>query len=130
MDACEEFIEIFTTNFPFRDIERKGRQYYLSSAKQKAILEGIPEDSVSQGLFLGEKTARGFVPTPGLIELVAKNTNRKITITEKSAWLFICGRDVFQENIVIEKSNLQSKDVIVLNEEDEVLGFARRAKRW
>lgn len=129
MNICEEFIRSYTDKFPFEEIIRQGRQYYLSTKKQQEILDSLPEQAHSFGLFLGEKTAQGFKPTPGLLELIAKNTTKIITIEEKAAWLFVCGRDIFKENIISEQSDLQSKEVIVKNEKGEVLGCAKRSKQ-
>ena len=129
MNLCEEFISLYTNKFPFKEIIRQGRQYYLSTKKQQEILNALPEQAQSFGLFLGEKTAQGFKPSPGLLELIAKNTTKIITIEEKAAWLFVCGRDIFKENIMNEQSDLLSKQVIVQNEKGEVLGCAKRSKQ-
>ena len=53
--------------------------------------------------------------------MVAKKTDRKIFVNRKTAWLFLCGRDIFGRGIV--KSNVKKGLALVQNEADENLGY-------
>ena len=48
-----------------------------------------------------------------------------IIVNKKTAWLFICGRDILQQGI-LEKNNLKKGDyTLVMNEYNECLGFGK-----
>ena len=58
-----------------------------------------------------------------MLDLLAKNSKKKVWLTEKGAWLFICRRDIFAKSIA--KSEDASDFVLILNEYDECLGFGQ-----
>ncbi len=62
----------------------------------------------------------GFEPSIGLADVLFKYTGTKIVINEEGEKLFSYGRDVFAQNVVKGK---EKGDRIVVNENDEVLGF-------
>lgn len=50
--------------------------------------------------------------------------NNKVVLDRKSAWLFICGRDVFRKGITnVRGSKCKDDFTLVLNEFGECLGF-------
>jgi ribosome biogenesis protein Nip4 len=75
------------------------------------------------GIFLGEEK-KYFEPSPALIELIAgKVTEHKAIVDEKAAWLFLCGRDIFDKGVK-EKGTATNKGyLLVQNEEGENLGY-------
>jgi hypothetical protein len=75
------------------------------------------------GIFLGEEK-KYFEPSPALIELIAgKVTEHKAIVDEKAAWLFLCGRDIFDKGVK-EKGTATNKGyLLVQNEEGENLGL-------
>ncbi len=106
--------------FPFEEVIKLGRQYFLIDPKLRDLIKNIKLDPFSVGVFLGE-CKKIFKPSIALIKILAKYTDDKIYVNDKSAWLFGCGRDLFPENIIKGSS---AKRVIVLNEKKEVLGYA------
>ena len=57
--------------------------------------------------------------------MMAENKANKIVIDKKTAWLFICGRDIFKQGIL--RANVSRKDdyALILNEHNECLGFGK-----
>lgn len=82
-----------------------------------------------QPVYIGECIAheRGnnIVPSVDFLQVMGKQAKRKVVVNEKGEWLFICGRDLFEDAIV--KSNGAKKDdiVVVLNQHMECIGYGR-----
>jgi ribosome biogenesis protein Nip4 len=77
----------------------------------------------SGGMFLGSVKNNHFLPSISLIDWLAKRSDRKIFVNKRTAWLFLCGRDLFGKGIV--KSNVGEGLVLVQNENDENLGYGK-----
>ena len=110
-----------------KDILSLGREYFLV---RKELREAISKNSLRPeylGTFLGRDTDVGFIPSFALLEMI-KEKSRKVVLNEKSAWLFICGRNALKEGVV-RKDKFENMDhVIVLNEKNEVLGYGQFIK--
>lgn len=126
MNELEEFISEFEdVNISLDLVEKKAKEFYLISSDLKTIINSCSEEPHSAGILLGDIKHKKFKPKPYLLNLISKQTNNKLIINEKTAWLFICGRDIFSEG-VIENINPEAKTVLVLNEKEEVLGVAKK----
>ena len=102
-------------------IKNGNRYYYLS----KSLKENIPKDFFYAGEYLGTVKGASFFPSFILLEMIAKTKANKIIIDKKTAWLFICGRDIFRKGI-LSGNNLKKGDfTLVLNENNECLGFGK-----
>lgn len=105
-------------------VEKVGKKYYQQPPKLKATVDALTDYPTSAGLFLGENQKNQFLPSPNLLNIIDMRTNRKIILNEKSAWLFVCGRDVFIENVL--QNHFGKGFVLVLNEKHEILGIAEK----
>jgi len=56
-----------------------------------------------------------------LIDVISEISQKKVFISQKAEWLFLCGRDVFEDSITKKYSD--EKIVLVQNEKDENLGY-------
>jgi ribosome biogenesis protein Nip4 len=116
-------LEKFTENFTGKKIDclqlRNG--FYLNNPDLAKIKAGINQEPFSAGLFLGEIRKNMFVPGTPLLDMISKTSDRKIFVNRKTAWLFLCGRDIFGSGIV--KANVENGMVLVQNELDENLGY-------
>ncbi|MFC2134644.1 hypothetical protein ACFLTH_08520 [Bacteroidota bacterium] len=119
MNAIKKFIKQFT-NKRIEGIEKVGREYFLVNKNTMDVSEKINREPFSMGILLGDKK-KEFKPTPALLDLIAKQSDRKVFINREAEWLFLCGRDIFEVNIV--KQNVDRGVVLVQNERDENLGF-------
>lgn len=124
----EEFIQIFEKPSFLEEIQTEDNKYYILPDKVQEIKENISRSTFSSGLFLGEKKKGNFTPSLALIELLAKETQKKnkvpkIVIDKKTEWLFICGRDVFKKSISEEDKYTKNGYVFLQNQKDENLGI-------
>lgn len=117
-----DFINKFTDK-KFEEIKKIRRKYFIVSKKITSIREKIKLNPEAIGTFLGEEKKGRFFPSLALLELLAKQSNRKVFIDKKSEWLFLCNRDVMGQSII--KVNMKSGLVLVQNEADENLGYGK-----
>jgi len=103
-------------------VEKSGR-YYLVNASLKSL---VNQNFFSAGLFLGKAKEGKFFPSFNLLSMLAKKDARRIIVEAKTAWLFICGRDIIAKSIVrVFGSTKRNTNVLVLNEFGDCLGFGR-----
>lgn len=128
MELFKEFINQFTEDFDFDNIIKINKKYFLINKALKELTNKLDEDDVRfAGLFLGEERSKKFNASINCLALLKDKTDRWIKLNDQSSWLFICGRDVFQDSLTSE-GNSHSK-VLVLNAHDEVIGLACRDKK-
>jgi len=114
----KSFIRKFTKRPVVQEkyVHRIGKRYFLLQKDQKIIQR---DNLISIGLLLGEQTRKGFKPSPNLLNILKKHTSQKITLKEKKAWLFVCGR-----NIPLKTSEYtQGQYYLVTAEDSTVIGF-------
>lgn len=116
-----EFLKPFG-EIHIQNLKKVGKQYYQVPNKLLKELESIDEYPFSVGLFLGEETKTEFIPSSNILRIIKEQSSKYIVLNEKSAWLFVCGRDIFFEGI--EQDCFEKGNVLVLNEHQEVLGVA------
>src|SRR3989338_11659886 len=92
-----EFVKKFCKNpdiFEGETIKIKN-SFFLADAGLIKIKNKIKINPESAGIFLGETKNSNFYPSSALIDIISKNSDKKIFLNKKTAWLFICRRDVF-----------------------------------
>jgi ribosome biogenesis protein Nip4 len=93
----------------------------------KNLKQKTPKDFFYAGTYLGAVKGTGFFPSFLLLKKIAKTKANKLMVDKKTAWLFICGRDIFRKGI-LKGDNLKKGDyALVMNEHDECLGFGKIA---
>jgi ribosome biogenesis protein Nip4 len=79
---------------------------------------------VYTGRFLG-RDKRVFIPSSILLEELAREPGtRKAHVDRRTGWLFVCGRDVFEENMGIE-GRLRLGELYLVVSEGDCLGYGR-----
>jgi len=122
-------MKAFITKFADRKVIDKSmlyknnNNYFLITPKLKPFTKLKPE---AIGLYLGKDVKEQFIPSPNLLNILKDHTKEKIILDEKTAWLFICGRIIFEESVL--KTTGMNKRKLVLNQEGEVLGVAKQIK--
>ncbi|MFH1505611.1 MAG: hypothetical protein ABIE94_01325 [archaeon] len=119
MKLMNDFLEKFTSE-KISDVVKKGRLYYSADPGLQELAKGIEKDYFSIGVPLGE-VKKDFRPSLTLLDWISKRTEKKAFVNKKAEWMFLCGRDVFYNNIV--KKNVESGLVLVQNEKDENIGL-------
>ncbi|HSV50280.1 MAG TPA: hypothetical protein VLH35_08175 [Candidatus Acidoferrales bacterium] len=102
--------------------EKTGR-YYLVNAALKPL---VTPEFYYAGVYLGKAKQGKFFPSFNLLSMLAKKDASRIVVDRKTAWLFICGRDILTKGILkVYGSGKKHTNVLVLNEFGECLGFGR-----
>jgi hypothetical protein len=85
---------------------------------------------VYAGLYLG-RDRRVFEPSAMLLETLSKEAGtRKIHVDRETAWLFVCGRDVFQESILRVEGELSPGSYCLVIFDGWCLGYGRYETAW
>jgi ribosome biogenesis protein Nip4 len=107
-------------------VETAGRFYLVNPALKPLIRK----DFFSAGVFLGKAKEGKFFPSFTLLGMLAKMGANRIILDKKSAWLFICGRDVLGKSILrVQGPGKKDTNTLVFNEFGECLGFGRIAEK-
>ena len=118
-----EFIRQFT-DYKFTGIVKHNNNFFLADKCLEKLRSKISHEPFSIGLFLGTlKPKKRFVPSPALIDLIAKHSDKKVFVNDKAEWLFICKKDIFGKSVL--KANSKSGFVLVQNMADENLGYGK-----
>ena len=104
-------------------IVEKGGRYFLLN---EALLKITRKDFYYAGTYLGKVKNGKFFPSFNLLAMLTKGEANKIVVERKTAWLFICGRDVFRKGILaVHGSRKKGDHTLVLNEFGDCLGFGK-----
>jgi ribosome biogenesis protein Nip4 len=107
---------------PIFTVKKDNRYFLLNSNLNKVIRK----DFYYAGVYLGKVKNGKFFPSFNLLAVLAKTEANKIIVDRKAAWLFICGRDIFQKGITaVQGSRQKGSHVLVMNEFGECLGFGK-----
>lgn len=121
-----EFVEKFTDEelLVEDDVFQLGEEWYLVPRSLFALGKDLPRHPVFVGLFLGRKKNNYLVPGVALLEkLAASRKTKKVFVNDKSAWLFVCGKNVLKESITKEEHAPQKDDWVLVMNNDKCLGF-------
>jgi ribosome biogenesis protein Nip4 len=125
MKAIKDFVRQFGASITLNEsliVKKKNRYFILS----KNLKDHIQQDFFYAGVYLGKLKGSIFFPSFPLLTMMAKNKANKVVIDKKTAWLFICGRDVFKQGIVRSKGTRRKGGyTLVLNEYNKCLGFGK-----
>ncbi|MEM3596741.1 MAG: hypothetical protein QXJ53_01210 [Candidatus Bathyarchaeia archaeon] len=108
--------------FDEENIVKRDNRYFLLNDRLKGVAAA---DFFYAGAYLGRVKNDVFLPSFNLLKVIAeKEGANKVFVNKRSAWLFICGRDVFKRGIIkVEGSRRKGDYTLVLNEYGECLGF-------
>lgn len=99
------------------------QRFYLLNPRLKQIARG---NFYYAGLYLGKVKNGIFFPSFNLLNMLADVAQNRVVADRKAAWLFICGRDLFQKGIVRTQGSQRKGDfTLVMNEFGEGLGFGK-----
>ncbi|PVX23651.1 MAG: hypothetical protein CW691_10050 [Candidatus Bathyarchaeum sp.] len=124
MNELNDFLAQFNTSIPLDEskIVRNRNRYYLLSKKLK---QQAPKGFFYAGAYLGSVKGTGFFPSFLLLGMITKTKANKLIVDKKTAWLFICGRDIFKKGIVNDANLKKGEYVLIMNKNNECLGFGK-----
>lgn len=85
----------------------------------------LKDDIFHSGKILGRKKGNKFIPSFPLLDHIGKQSDQKVIVDDKTAYLFTCGRDIFPKNVGQYPSG---KVFLVSNKHDEILGVVTPQK--
>ena len=103
---------------------RMNNQYFLLNDEMRgSILD--KNLLIYAGKYLG-KDQRYFVPSSILLEKLGKESStKKVKVGQDAGWLFICGKDIFEENIIDVTGKLTLGQYYLVMMKDTCLGYGR-----
>ena len=116
-------IKLFDSNLMLDEslVVKRGNRYYLLNEGLKGFTD---EGFLYAGTYLGETKGGRFMPSFMFLAMIAETARNKTCIDRKTAWLFICGRDIFRRGIVrTSGATGKSNCTLIINRHDECLGF-------
>ncbi|MEM0313461.1 MAG: hypothetical protein QXQ41_02810 [Candidatus Bathyarchaeia archaeon] len=107
--------------------ERNG-EFFLLNPDVKEFSEKNP-CWCHAGIYLGKVRDKRFTPSFPLLFMIAEKAKNKVIVDDKSAWLLICGRDIFKQGVIwVSGSMRRGSYMLVLNKYGECLGLGRIIK--
>jgi ribosome biogenesis protein Nip4 len=105
-------------------VMRMNNQYFLLNEEMRSsILD--KNLLVYAGKYLG-KDQRHFVPSSILLEKLGKESStKKVYVEQDAGWLFVCGKDIFEENIIDVTGKLTLGQYYLVMMKDTCLGYGR-----
>jgi ribosome biogenesis protein Nip4 len=124
MKEITDFVAQFDTNIPLdkNHVVRNRNRYYLLSKEMK---HQVPKNFFYAGAYIGAVKGATFFPSFLLLTIIAETNANRLMVDKKTAWLFICGRDIFKKGIVKGDRLKKGDYTLILNEHNECLGFGK-----
>ncbi|MBI4144968.1 hypothetical protein HY493_02075 [Candidatus Woesearchaeota archaeon] len=125
------FIDRFTDEEFIRedDAYQLGDEWYLVPQQLFKLGKDLPRQPVFVGAFLGRKRNDYVVPGVALLDLLARSRKtKKVFVTDKAAWLFVCKKNVITASITKTENDPQPGDWVLVMLNDECLGFGEFQK--
>lgn len=102
---------------------KKENRYFLVNERLKPL---IRRDFYYAGAYLGKVKNHVFFPSFILLAMIAGRKANKVVVDDKTAWLFIVGRDIFKRGVIkAVGSRMKGDYALILNRHNECLGFGR-----
>ena len=125
MNAIMKFAFQLGAKFSLKNdfiVNKAGRCFLLNEDLMKVVRKNF----YYAGTYMGKVKSGKFFPSFNLLTMLAKGVANKVVVEKKAAWLFICGRDIFQNGILaVHGSRRKGNHTLVLNELGDCLGFGR-----
>jgi len=125
MKPIKDFVGQFRTSIDLDEslIVKKKNRYFLMNEDLK---RQVQRDFFYAGVYLGKVKGAIFFPSFTLLAMIAERKANKTMVDKKTAWLFICGRDIFKRGILnVTGSKRKGDYTLIQNEHNECLGSAK-----
>lgn len=123
--VIQDFFEKLGSKSPLANnniINKKGRIFLVN----KNLYEYSKMDFFYAGLYLGNIKKGKIIPSLYLLSFLSKNKANKVIVDNKTAWLFIYGKNIFSEGILRVDDPLKKGDLtLILNSYDDCLGLGK-----
>lgn len=108
--------------FEVKDVMKVNiKRFFVSDKLKKYVFNR--EKIIYGGEYLGDEKQNGFIPSFNLLDKIALEKVNKIYLDKKAAWLFVCGRDIFEKNILKVEGEFSEEELFLVMFEDYCLGY-------
>ena len=122
----KEFVKQFTEEEIVKEFVKINNECFFLQPQLKETLQHLTTKPSFIGTPLGRQKGQQFQPSLYLLQKLAESSNKKITVNEKGAWMFICGKDIFGKTIIKVHSEMKVGDnILVQNHHGECLGYGK-----
>jgi len=125
MKPIEDFVSQFKASLSLDEnfiVEKQSRYFLINENLRRQI----QQDFFYAGAYLGKVKEGIFFPGFILLAMIADGKANKVIVDKKTAWLFICGRDIFKRGIRnVTGSKRKGDYTLILNQHNECLGFGK-----
>lgn len=104
------------------EILKLGNKYYLVTKELSETIKKNRERPKSVGMLLGVEDRKKFKPSVAFLQMISKETDKKIVVDKQLEWLFLCGRDIMGQSVI--KSSVGKGLALVQDQKDNTLGLA------
>ena len=102
-------------------LSNKKIQKYIVHSDTKKTISSIDRTAEHAGIPLGEENKKGFKPSLWALDMAFETKKHKtMQLDKKSAWLFLCGRDIFASSL---DEKPEKGFIFPVNEKEENLGI-------
>lgn len=125
-----EFIEQFTKQPLVHDddVYQLGNEWFSVNKELFKAGKALPKQPVFVGQLLGRQTPAGFFPGVDVLRMLVKTDAPRVFVTDKAAWLFVCGKNVLQPSITKTQGGIKDGGLVLVMLNDECLGYGRVEK--
>jgi ribosome biogenesis protein Nip4 len=120
------FLQQVCSSLKFKEerVLRMNNQYFLLNDEMRSFI--LDKNLlVYAGEYLG-KDQRQFIPSSILLEKLAEESStKKVYVEQNAGWLFVCGKDLFEENIIDVAGKLTLGQYYLVMMGDSCLGYGR-----
>jgi len=124
--SLQDFVSQFTDKklFDEKQLLQMGAEFFLVEPALAELNKKLQKQLAYIGTYLGRFGAQHFIPSIWLIEQLGKIAEKKVFVSEKGEWLFVCGRNLWGGNITKTEGELKKGDLaFVFNRHGECLGY-------
>lgn len=106
-----------------------GNKYFLAEASLVELSKKMNCKIEAIGLFLGEEKEDKFMPSPALLEILAKVSEEKVVVNYIGEIDFLYGRDLKKRHITsFTGGSKEGFFKLIQNEQDENIGYGKISK--
>ena len=129
MEIIVDFIKKFTKEdikkvIGNRVLIKIKKNFYAANSEQIDLLNKLNIDIEHIGIYLGKEDDKKFAPSINFIDMISKQSDKKICVDAKGEWMFLCKNNILQMAVKKKSESLKKNDLVfVQNMNDENLGY-------
>lgn len=109
-------------SFEVKDVLKVNiKRFFVDDSLKEFVFN--KEKAAYAGEYLGDEKQDEFIPSFGLLDKISEENVNKIYLDRKTAWLFLCRRDIFEGSILKTEGNFEEEELFLVMLDDDCLGY-------